>query len=138
MVSWLEPVPKHELARVLPQMDVGMMILKNVQSFYYGTSPNKFFDYIACGLPVLNNYPGWLADMIREHRIGAAVEPDNPGDFADAVLRLRENAEELRAMGRRSRQLAETQFSRDRLGGLFVDALEETRRKWARESSRRS
>ena len=72
LVSWVPLIPKEELAHVLPRMDVGMMILKNLPAFYYGTSPNKFFDYIACGLPVLNNYPGWLADMIGEHGCGRA------------------------------------------------------------------
>ena len=116
LVKFVSPIPKHELARILPQLDVGMMILKNVPAFYYGTSPNKFFDYIASGLPVLNNYPGWLAQMIEEHRIGCAIPPDDPRAFADAVLWLREHCEELPEMGRRARVLAETEFSRDRPG----------------------
>jgi len=127
MVSWVPSIPKQELARVLPRMNVGMMILKNVPSFYYGTSPNKFFDYIASGLPVLNNYPGWLADMIREHECGLAVPPDDPKAFADAVVWLRDHRDQLGPMGQRARQLAETQFSRDQLGQAFVKTLEEAR-----------
>jgi len=127
MVTWVPSIPKQELARLLPRMDVGLMILKNLPAFYYGTSPNKFFDYIACGLPVLNNYPGWLADMIREHRCGRAVPPDDPAAFADAVLWLRDHRDERRAMGRRARQLAESHFGRDRLGELFVQTLERAR-----------
>ena len=55
---------------------VGLQVLANVPVFYYGTSPNKFFDYIAAGLPVINNYPGWLAGMIEEHQLGFAVPPE--------------------------------------------------------------
>lgn len=128
LVSWVPTMPKEELARVLPRMDVGMMILKNVPAFYYGTSPNKFFDYIAAGLPVLNNYPGWLAEMIEENRCGLVVPPDDPGAFADAVVWLRDHREELPGMGRRARQLAETRFSRERMGEIFVKTLEEARR----------
>jgi glycosyltransferase involved in cell wall biosynthesis len=124
LVSWVDPIPKLELARVLPQMDVGMMILKNVPAFYRGTSPNKFFDYVACGLPVLNNYPGWLADYIRDNECGVVVPPDDPEAFADAVLWLRDHRDALPAMGRRARKLAETEFSRDRLAGEFVKVLE--------------
>ena len=127
LVSWVNPVPKGELADILAAMDVGMMILKNLPAFYYGTSPNKFFDYIATGLPVLNNYPGWLADMIGEHRCGKVVPPDDPVAFADAVLALRDERDELAAMGRRARQLAETQFSRDRMAEQFVVVLERAR-----------
>lgn len=127
LISWLLPMPKEELAVVLPQMDAGMMILKNIPSFYYGTSPNKFFDYIACGLPVLNNYPGWIGDLITANKCGLAVEPDAPAAFADAVIWMRDHRGELREMGRRARSLAEREFSRERLGEAFVRTLEEAR-----------
>ncbi len=124
MISWVDPIPKEELARVLPRMDVGLMILLNLPAFYYGTSPNKFFDYIACGLPVLNNYPGWLAEMIGENQCGRVVPPADPRAFADAVLWMRDHRDECREMGYRGRQLAEAKFSRDYLGEKFVETLE--------------
>lgn len=124
MISWVSPIPKLELARILPAMDAGLMILKNIPAFYYGTSPNKFFDYIACGLPVLNNYPGWLADLIHEHGCGRAVPPDDPVAFADAVVWMRDHRAECREMGRRGRQLAESCFSRDEMGRRFVETFE--------------
>lgn len=124
LTSWVDPIPKIELARVLPRMDVGMMILKNLPDFYYGTSPNKFFDYIASGLPVLNNYPGWLAGMIEERGCGVVVPPDDPRAFADAVLNLRENPQRLVEMGRAARRLAEDRFDRRQLAATFADTLE--------------
>ncbi len=125
LTSWVDPIPKLELARVLPRMDVGMMILKNLPDFYYGTSPNKFFDYIASGLPVLNNYPGWLAGMIEERGCGVVVPPDDPRAFADAVLELREDPQRLAEMGRAARKLAEDRFDRRRLATTFADTLEQ-------------
>jgi glycosyltransferase involved in cell wall biosynthesis len=130
-VTWVASVPKEELARILPRMNAGMMILKNVPSFYYGTSPNKFFDYLACGLPVLNNYPGWLADMIRAKDCGRVVPPADPAAFADAVVWLRDHRREGSEMGQQARTLAETQFSRDLLGEAFVHAVEDACRRTA-------
>lgn len=132
VLSWVDPIPKEELARVLPRMDVGLMILRNHPALYYNTSPNKFFDYIASGLPVLNNYPGWLAEMITAHRCGVAVEPDNPEAFADAVLDLRDRPTELKEMGGRGRRLAESHFARDDLADRFVATLEEAHRRFRR------
>jgi len=123
-VSWIDPMPKEDLARVLPRMDAGLMILKNLPSFYYGTSPNKFFDYIAAGLPVLNNYPGWLAGMIDEHKCGLVVQPDDAKAFADAVVQLRSDRDLCERMGQAGRKLAEAKFSRDMLGCAFVEVLE--------------
>ena len=124
LVRWVASIPKEELATELPRMEAGLMILKNVPGLYYGTSPNKFFDYIASGLPVLNNYPGWLAGMIEEHRCGVVVRPDDPRAFADAVLWMGDHPDELKEMGRRGRKLAESEFSRDRLAGEFTRTLE--------------
>lgn len=132
MITWMESIPKHELAAVLPRMDVGMMILRNVPAFYYGTSPNKFFDYIASGLPVLNNYPGWLADMIEENGCGVVVPPDDPRAFADRVLWMKDHPQQLQEMARQARKLAESRFSRDRLGAEFVRILESAQAEHAR------
>ena len=128
LISWLPILPKHELAEVLPKMDVGMMILRNVPAFYYGTSPNKFFDYISSGLPILCNYPGWVADLIREEDIGVVVPPDDPNKFADAILAIREKKLQLAEMGRRSRTLAESRFSRDDLCNRFIETVESVQR----------
>ncbi len=104
------------------------MLLKNIPSLYYGSSPNKFFDYIASGLPVINNYPGWLADMIQAHQCGMVVPPDNPAAFADAVVWMREHANEIKEMGRRGRIFAETDFSRDKIAAQFIETIEAARR----------
>jgi glycosyltransferase involved in cell wall biosynthesis len=109
---------------VLACADIGLMILANVPAFYYGTSPNKFFDYLASGLPALNNYPGWLSDLITTHQCGVAVPPDNPEMFADALERLADNPELRETMRKNARMLAEADFSRGQLAERFVSWLE--------------
>jgi len=132
---FLDPMPKNKLNQVVSCCDVGMMILDDVPAFYYGTSPNKFFDYISSGLPVLNNYPGWLAELIGEHRCGIAVPPRNPEAFADALCELADNPDLRREYGRNARLLAEQMFSRDRLANQFVDWLEKVHREWQKKAS---
>jgi glycosyltransferase involved in cell wall biosynthesis len=120
-VVFHDPVNKAKLAGLMAATDLGLQILANVPAFYYGTSPNKFFDYIAAGLPALNNYPGWLAEMINEHRCGFAVPPDNPVAFADALEQAAADRDGLKDMGKRSRALAESQFDRIKLADRWVD-----------------
>lgn len=125
-VVFHDPVNKSRLAGLMASTDIGLQILANVPAFYYGTSPNKFFDYIAAGLPVLNNYPGWLAGMIQEHRCGFAVPPDNPVAFADALEQACADREMLKSMGQSARTLAEQEFDRALLADRWVDTLEAT------------
>jgi len=122
---FLDPIPKNKIPDLLLQVDAGMMILANVPAFYYGTSPNKFFDYIAAGLPVINNYPGWLAGIITENRCGKAVPPENSAAFADALEFMADNRDEVAEMGENARSLAERNFNRNQLAEKFTDWLEQ-------------
>ncbi|MFN4289404.1 MAG: glycosyltransferase family 4 protein [Permianibacter sp.] len=130
-VVFLPPVSKLELSGLMEAADIGMQLLANVPAFYYGTSPNKFFDYIASGKAVLNNYPGWLADIIKERQIGYAVAPELPEAFADALCSAADNRSKLKEMGGKARQLAREKFDRQILSKQFVDwlkgAVDETR-----------
>jgi len=112
-----------------------LMVLANIEAFYHGTSPNKFFDYISNGLPVVNNYPGWLAGMIEEQECGVAVPPNDPNAFADGLIRLADSPEKTAAMGRRSRTLAETRFDRRMLADRFVDCLEKVYQRTAKPAA---
>jgi glycosyltransferase involved in cell wall biosynthesis len=114
-VIFHEPVGKARLAALLAGTDIGLQVLANVPAFYYGTSPNKFFDYIAAGLPVLNNYPGWLAEAITAERCGFVVAPSDPAALADALERACDDRGELAEMGRRGRALASRDFDRSKL-----------------------
>lgn len=118
------PVDKERLAGLMAATDLGMQVLTNVPAFYYGTSPNKFFDYIAAGVPVLNNYPGWLAGLIQTHRCGFAVAPDDPQAFADALEQAASDRAALRAMGVRARALAQAEFDRVILSNRWADWIE--------------
>jgi glycosyltransferase involved in cell wall biosynthesis len=120
-VVFLDPVNKERLAGLMAATDVGLQILANVPAFYFGTSPNKFFDYIAAGLPVLNNYPGWLAEMLVKHQCGFAVPPQNALAFAEALERAADHRDALKTMGLHAQQLAQTQFRRERLADQWVD-----------------
>lgn len=121
---FFKPVPKKELTKIVCSADIGMQILTNATFFYYGTSPNKFFDFISSGLPVINNYPGWIADMINENKCGVVVEPMKPDVFADGLIYLADHPEERKIMGENARKLAERDFDRDVLSSQFVDFIE--------------
>lgn len=120
---FMDPVPKAQVALLTASCNAGLMVLANVPAFYYGTSPNKFFDYIACGLPVVNNYPGWLAGMIEEFQSGIVVPPDNPEAFAKALCSLANDRDKSESMGRQSLQLAKN-FVRADLAQVFCGVIE--------------
>ena len=123
-VIFHDAVGKAKLAGLLQSADLGIQSLANVPAFYYGTSPNKFFDYISVGLPVINNYPGWIADMVTEHDCGFAVPPDDPIAFANAFEAAANDRVRLRHMGVSALNLAKQDFDRSKLANKWVDWIE--------------
>lgn len=118
-------IPKIKLAKILKEnVHVGMMVLKNIPAFYNGTSPNKFFDYLASGLPIINNYPGWISKLIKKYNLGIKVKPDDFKDFADALISLADNKELLQQQSINARRLAEVKFSTHILSRKMREIIE--------------
>ena len=74
-MRFMEPVPKTEIVDVLAAADLGLHVLADVDLFRTAVSPNKLFDYMASGLPVLTNSPGLVGDWVERAGCGWAVEP---------------------------------------------------------------
>ncbi len=122
---FLSSIPKIELAKLLREsVHVGLMVLKNVPEFYDGTSPNKFFDYISCGLPIINNYPGWISKSIYEKNIGISVQPYDYSEFADSLIFLADNLKTYKRKSINARRLAENYYSSKKLARSVRELLE--------------
>lgn len=50
--------------------------------------PNKFFEYLHAGLPILNADVGVSAKLVRDRGIGEVFQPGDPQDLAAAATRL--------------------------------------------------
>jgi glycosyltransferase involved in cell wall biosynthesis len=120
-IIFLDPVPKFELIGLIKSCDVGLQILANVPAFYFGTSPNKFFDYLSAGLPVFTNYPGWVADLIIENNCGFVCVPESPELFADKIVDIIKNKSSLKKMGQSAFSLAKTNFRRTDLSKKWLN-----------------
>jgi glycosyltransferase involved in cell wall biosynthesis len=127
-VQFHAPVQKAQLAGLMAGADIGLQLLANVPAFYYGTSPNKFFDYLAAGLPVLTNYPGWVADLVKTNNAGYAVPPENAEAFADALMVAADNRAALSSMGAAASRLAKQEFDREVLSKRWAGWVAEGRR----------
>ena len=117
------PVSKMKLAGLMRATDVGLQLLANVPAFYYGTSPNKFFDYLASGLPVLTNYPGWVAELIIANECGLTATPENAESFANALEHAADNRAKMKELGTNALALAKRDFDRSTLSEQFADWL---------------
>jgi len=115
---------KNAIARLAAASDVCMTIYKNIP-ILYTCSPNKFFDSLAAGRPVLVNTPGWLREIVQENKVGVYVEPDSTESIVEQLSFLRDHPEICTQFGKNARELAEKQFSRDILSQKLETILTE-------------
>jgi glycosyltransferase involved in cell wall biosynthesis len=111
-IIFLDRVDKIRLAGLMASAGVGIQCLANIPAFYFGTSPNKFFDYLSAGLPVICNYPGWMSDLIQQNHCGYAVPPEDAVALADAMEKAAANPAELNKMAENALVLARIEFDR--------------------------
>lgn len=118
-----DAVPKTTIAGLIKGSGAGLQVLANLPAFYEGTSPNKFFDYLAAGRPVIINYPGWLARSVEQEGCGIAVAPGDPEAFADAVEMLADDRALAERMGEAAADLGRREFRREDLAARLEQVL---------------
>jgi len=129
-VHMLDPVPKKELPGVLSACDVGLMVLRQISRPRWVT-PNKLFDYMFAGLPVLVNFAGTTAELVEELGVGRSVEPGKAQAMADQVIYWADHPEEREAVGATARSVGLAKFDRkqiaDELAAVFSQVVLEQR-----------
>jgi len=121
-VTFLDPMPKPELAGLLAGSQVGLLCLASIPEFAEWTAPNKLMDYLAAGLPVLSNQPGEAARLLAASGAGETW-PDADG-LAQALIRLVVEPTRREAMGQAARQWAVQRLDRRLLAAHFVAVAE--------------
>lgn len=120
-VVFIDPVAKTEMPGLLAAADVGLHMLADVPLFRYGVSPNKLFDYMAAGLPVVTNCPGEVADLVTVAGAGIAIEPRGLADGVRAIARLDE--QQKTQWGENGRRFIAESRSREVLAAKLEEVL---------------
>jgi glycosyltransferase involved in cell wall biosynthesis len=116
------PLASHEeVAQIVAGCDVCLTIFRAAREQTW--SPNKMFDALAAGKPVLLNVSGWLAETIEQNGCGRYVDPGRPEALADALEELASDGALCRRMGENARALAERQFDRRLLAAQLEEVL---------------
>lgn len=123
-VVFSDPAPgKEHVARLVAACQACMVIYR--ASKEQSWSPNKMFDALAAGKPVLINVPGWLSETIENNRCGRSLDPHQPQMLAEALEELAADPQLCRRMGENGRALAEREFAREKLADCLERVLSE-------------
>ncbi len=120
-LTFLDPVPKASIGPTLRTADAGLMVLAPVELFSYGVSPNKLFDYLGAGLPVLTNVPGLVTDIVTDANVGLSVEAGSFEALAKGMVAMTDDAPE--GSEERGRDFVRTNYDRRTLVDTVEDLL---------------
>jgi len=101
-VIFLAPQPKDAMPRVWSLCDIALVHLKN-DPVFAGVIPSKMFEAMASGLPVLIAAPeGEASQILLGDEAGVHVPAEDPEALAEAVTRLADDPEGLKALAGKS------------------------------------
>jgi glycosyltransferase involved in cell wall biosynthesis len=121
-IRFLPPIPKIEMPKALSAADACIAILKPLE-MYKTTYPNKVFDYMASGKPVILAIDGVIREVIENASAGIAVTPGDAEALAAAILRLADDPRLAQQLGTQARLYVETHFDRAALAAKMLDLM---------------
>ena len=117
-------VSKVKIPGILAAADVCVAILKPIDAFKT-TYPNKVFDYMAAGKPVLLAIDGVIRDVVEAAGAGIFVPPGNSEALASAVEEMWQNPKEVKRMGAAGREYVKVNFDRSKQVEALIEVMDE-------------
>ncbi len=121
-ILFLPPIPKVEMPAALAAADACIAILRPVE-MYKTTYPNKVFDYMAAGKPVILAIDGVIREVIENANAGIPVHPGDPEALSQAVLQLADDPELAHRMGCKARIYVVNHFDRSILASKLMELM---------------
>ncbi len=111
---------RDAVREVLNVTDAVLVSYRNLPVLETG-SPNKYFDGLAAGKLIVINFGGWIKNELLQNNCGIAVNPNDPDDFIRQIKPFLVDPEHLKNYQQNARKLAETTYSRRKVGNRFVE-----------------
>lgn len=87
-------------------------------------SPNKLFDSLSAGKPIIVNSAGWTKDLVESEHCGFYVDPEKPEELAGKLIEVKDNKALLAEWGANARRLSLEKYDQKLLTAQVADVLE--------------
>jgi len=122
-VRFIDPVPKGEVFKYILASEMGVSVLKKVDTFKTVYS-NKTFDYMSCKTPILMAIDGVSRELVETAKAGCYVEPENIQEYNRIIRTYINEPERLAVEGMNGYKYAKVNFDREVLAMRYLDAIE--------------
>jgi glycosyltransferase involved in cell wall biosynthesis len=105
-VVMLGEVPLEKLHGYTEQADLGLSLEEDKGLNYRFALPNKLFNYIQAGLPVLVSYLPEMKDLVNQYEVGDVIEKHNAKHIAEKINSMLNNKKQMQIWSENSKKAA--------------------------------
>ena len=107
-IKFIKKLVWKDLMRYTRSADAGLSLDKNSNLNYNYSLPNKVFDYLSAGIPVIATDLREIAKIINVYNCGILISEPSPHEISKAIIKLRDNRDLLSELKRNSALASET------------------------------
>lgn len=117
---------REKVASIMSKSKAGIVTFYPLPN-HIDAQPNKMFEYMSSGLPIIiSNFPYWK-EIIESHNCGLCVNPLNPTEISEAIMFLINNPEKAKEMGDNGKNAVLTKynwdFEKEKLISIYKEIL---------------
>jgi len=117
-VAFHPPISRSQIADLLACIDVAIVPLKR-DDLFKGALPSKLFEALGAGVPVIAALGGEAEKLMERSQGGIVVEPENPGQMSEAIVRLYADADLRNRLAERGPRFIRAHYNREEIAKNF-------------------
>ena len=121
-LHFVDQQPRERIPAYICASDACLVLLKKSEIFKT-VIPSKMLEFMSCARPVILGVEGQARQILEDAQAGICIEPENPSELAQAVLRLADNEQLRETFGRNGRRHVLQYFSRRQNATTYIDLL---------------
>ena len=122
-VSFLGEIDKSQIQSAISYFDVCYIGWHNHSLYRFGISPNKIFDYMYSGKPIIHSV-NTSNDLVQIAKAGVSIQPENPREIANKIIEISKMGNEiLKKWGENGKKYVEENHTYSHLTQLLISTF---------------
>ena len=122
-LRFVDQQPREKIPAYISASDACLVLLKRT-ALFETVLPTKMLEFMACARPVILGVDGHARQILGQANAGIFIQPENPGQLAEAVMRLAADPALRESLGHNGRQHILQHFSRRRTASIYLNVLQ--------------